>query len=270
MKPGVVVAILIVSTTAALFVEGRSLSQFSATASAAEACAFGPGVDRWDIKTSVRQNGHRPATISVGALIGAQNISKPSGDLSRKGQLDNWVAHDPRFVSALHQQQKYLTIHRTMSGSAIDAVDRIFENYGLSFKGYIKDPIQLDGHVHHEGDMVSVRGVIFAMKCEGSGAHPDGDFHADFMSNSTGQGKCAIVEVPRPVWIRDHNLRSQVELARQKFVALSTSLPVSVTITGQLFYDLSHSPTVPQRGHGFCAHTLWEIHPVTSVSPSEG
>ena len=42
--------------------------------------------------------------------------------------------------------------------------------------------------------------------------------------------------------------------------------PVLVKITGQLFYDDAHVGDAPRGKKGMKAATLWELHPVTTIS----
>lgn len=110
----------------------------------------------------------------------------------------------------------------------------------------------------------------------------DGDFHMQLTPGPTANGPCLIVEVPNPTFISDPTLKAQVSAVRAWVLAhalkgrkpaaagVMLKAPVRVTVTGALFYDDSHVGDPPRGKKGMHAGTLWELHPVTSISASPG
>ncbi|MBV8532085.1 MAG: hypothetical protein JO104_12275 [Candidatus Eremiobacteraeota bacterium] len=99
-------------------------------------------------------------------------------------------------------------------------------------------------------------------KCEGD----DGDFHID-LADSADATTCAVVEVPNPTYISDTTLQPMVAAAEQTAKQLSPG--DSITVSGQLFYDMTHGGGASPgggRGKGYCAQSLWEVHPIFNIS----
>ena len=72
----------------------------------------------------------------------------------------------------------------------------------------------------------------------------------------------------RPLFQKAREFVKYRILANQEPFATGSRLvhPVMVQVTGQLFYDDSHIGYQPRGKQGMRAATLWEIHPVTSIS----
>lgn len=124
----------------------------------------------------------------------------------------------------------------------------------------------------HEGDIISVTGFLYRVRCQ-----KDGDFHLEIgTASDREQADCLIVEVPDPEQVGDTGLKAHVEAVRQNlkqvpasiFHSRPTDAPVPVQITGQLFLDATHIGNgAPGGGRGTngCATNVWEIHPITDV-----
>lgn len=130
---------------------------------------------------------------------------------------------------------------------------------------FIDQNVTIGGVTVREGQLVQVTGYLSDVHCD-----KDGDYHGDLRANDSGTGPpCAIVEVPYPPNVANPETNARVSEARQAFDQwLDQHTIVHVTLVGQLFYDSTHhSSTNPGggRGTGFCAKTLWEIHPVLKV-----
>ncbi len=123
-----------------------------------------------------------------------------------------------------------------------------------------------------EGAMVRVNGWLHLIAYE-----TDGDFHIQISGSESSGDHCLIVEVPYPSYVKSApNLRNVCASVRSyiKKHILKGKDPspsgtvlkkaVSVSVTGQLFYDDSHVGDKPRGKKGMHAATLWEIHPVTA------
>lgn len=138
-----------------------------------------------------------------------------------------------------------------------------------------------------EGQIVTTTGYVHLVSHE----KEDSDYHIQMNEKPTNKledlSPCLIVEVPHPLATNDPILRAQYAEVRafirenfydNKKPNGKVDVPLKVTVTGQLFYDLHHhskSPaTNPGGGRGkslakgFPMHatTVWEIHPVTNIS----
>jgi hypothetical protein len=121
--------------------------------------------------------------------------------------------------------------------------------------------VALGNNDFHEGDLVTVSGVVIVSTCE----HDDGDFHID-LGSADGSSTCAIVEVPNPAYIAPGPLRTLI--ASAEAVAKTLAPGDQVTVSGQLFYDATHTSSADPgggRGKHRCAQSLWEVHPVLSI-----
>lgn len=135
----------------------------------------------------------------------------------------------------------------------------------------------------HEGQIVTTEGYVHLVAFE---KDDDSDYHIQINDKSTndlsGLSPCLIVEVPHPAAAANATLAAQFatarKLLRDRCFAGNTptgtvSPPLHVRVTGQLFYDLSHSGSAdPGGGRGkkvggaiMKATTIWEIHPVTQI-----
>jgi hypothetical protein len=127
--------------------------------------------------------------------------------------------------------------------------------------------------VLHEGDMVSVTGFLYRVRCQ-----KDGDYHLEIGSEAVRGSPCLIVEVPDPEEVSDSELKADVARVRQAIEQLDRSIftshphvdPVPVKVSGQLFLDATHITHVGSgggnRGTAHCATNVWEIHPVTELN----
>jgi hypothetical protein len=125
----------------------------------------------------------------------------------------------------------------------------------------LPDAVALGNDEFHEGDIISVSGVVVSSVCE----KDDGDFHID-LGDSDSADTCAIVEVPNPAYIRPASLKSMVAAAEK--IAKSLRPGDQITVSGQLFYDATHATSNDPgggRGKGHCAQSLWEVHPVFEI-----
>lgn len=126
----------------------------------------------------------------------------------------------------------------------------------------------------HEGDYVETSGWIHYVLHES-----DDDYHIQVSGSSKSGDNCVIVEVPDPLNATDADLRNHWASARTFIDSLNsghpapkggkTLKPVFVTIRGQLFYDLSHTPNQKRGRGGMSAGTIWEIHPVYTIRKSK-
>ncbi|HSU17878.1 hypothetical protein [Longimicrobium sp.] len=135
----------------------------------------------------------------------------------------------------------------------------------------IPEPIGRAGM--REGQIVTTRGWLHLV------AHPaDDDYHLQLTTSRADGNHCLIVEIPDPQKVGDARLRPLVEAARQwvrdhalagdrpKKKGTELDTPIYVTVTGALFYDDAHVGEPPRGKRGQLAATLWEIHPVTSIT----
>ncbi len=134
-----------------------------------------------------------------------------------------------------------------------------------------------------EGQIVQVEGYIHLVAFEKT---DDSDYHVQINDKATNAvsdlNPCLIVEVPHPEAAATPDLADQFAAARKLLrdncfsggVPTGTvTTPLHVRVTGQLFYDLSHSGSSdPGGGRGkkvngtvMHATTIWEIHPVTKI-----
>ena len=132
-----------------------------------------------------------------------------------------------------------------------------------------------------EGDLITTTGWLHLVASE-----TDGDYHIQVSESRNSGDHCLVVEVPLgdPEFVSSESLRRQVEQVRAfirekllvgKEPSAAGSVmnhPVSVRITGQLFYDDAHVGDHPRGKKGMHAATLWELHPVTVIefAPSSG
>jgi hypothetical protein len=125
----------------------------------------------------------------------------------------------------------------------------------------LPDAVALGNDEFHEGDVISVSGVVVSSVCE----KDDGDFHID-LGDAEDADTCAIVEVPNPAYIKSASLKPMVTAAEK--IAKSLKPGDQITVSGQLFYDATHATTNDPgggRGAGHCAQSLWEVHPVFEI-----
>jgi hypothetical protein len=138
-----------------------------------------------------------------------------------------------------------------------------------------------------ECDIVSTEGyvqlvAVEATKKKGGDARTDGDYHVQVSSSREDRDDVVIVEIPRPEFVDDPELRSAVLALREMFreklhggkeFSMSGGScmqhPPRMRITGQLFLDSPHASLKegadPGGGRGKSGHkaaTIWEIHPV--------
>ncbi len=134
-----------------------------------------------------------------------------------------------------------------------------------------------------EGQIVQTEGYIHLVAFEGS---DDSDYHVQMNASPTndpsGLTPCLIVEIPHPLAAANPNLAAQFAAARKLLrdncfaggpPTETVKKPLHVRVTGQLFYDLSHSGSTDPGGHRgkpvggkpMHATTIWEIHPVTQI-----
>jgi hypothetical protein len=125
-----------------------------------------------------------------------------------------------------------------------------------------------------EGDLICVKGYLHLVASE----KDDGDYHIQISSSKTNGDNCFIVEVPDPAPVKDKWLKKQFTAVREVVNglleedglkptakgAISKSHPL-VYVTGQLFYDNSHTHNQKRGKQGMQSYCLWEIHPIVRM-----
>jgi hypothetical protein len=131
-------------------------------------------------------------------------------------------------------------------------------------------PIQKDsGRVKDEERNVRVPAFIVATKKE-----TDNDFHMILGSAANGGGPYMTAEVSGLARTGPEQHRQNLSVARDHYRAIIKRIPgakyevvkppISVTVTGSLFYDIDHPPGAVGTGR-FVPATSWEVHPVTAI-----
>jgi hypothetical protein len=261
---------------------------------AGQLCPFGPGKARWAVKTSLAQDQSpsKLATLGIDGLISAPDLQVDTATVSAAklqtahvqagaAAATPFVAHlrwgsaqaanaaatpGPDFMVKLAPISP-ATVQRA-SGLAQatdpDEAPPAFIDTMLSAEldaVRIPQPVAIGTEQYHEGDLVTVTGFVLSSTCE----HDDGDFHID-LGDKAGGGTCAVVEVPNPTYIGDANLRAAVTKAQA--TAHTLAVGDRITVSGQLFYDATHTTQHdPGGGRGVrhCAKSLWEVHPVFNI-----
>lgn len=105
----------------------------------------------------------------------------------------------------------------------------------------------------------------------------DDDYHLQISSSRTNTKSCAIIEIPDPANAKNYTVKSRWKQGRAFIDSLLggktppkepkhlMSKPVQVEVTGQLFYDLSHTDPGSRGKAGMKATSSWEIHPVWTI-----
>jgi hypothetical protein len=258
-------------------------------------CAVGkPGSEeaRWAIKTSLPQgaNPSSPITLENTHMPSAPDLFLNSADLAKLTVSEFSV----RAVWASREQSRELSaqlatpnpaavFHVTLPRFSEAAWQAAFHAAPLDEKptelGFllgkrydderIPVPVSVGSTSVREGQIVAVEGYVYAIGCES-----DGDYHIDVTATDHADDTtCFVAEVPLPQYISDASLRSIVTRARAEGAALQPG--DHIHIVGQFFYDAWHMPNTPAklhddpgggRGKGHCAGTLWEVHPILSVT----
>jgi hypothetical protein len=190
-------------------------------------CGAGPGHDRWEIKTSVKAGANLDKGVHVNL---PQLVNRPNFDMT--------AAEAEPFEKTFFPKQ----------GSR---------------------PTQ-------EGDVVSTVGWLNYVHCKDD----DNDYHVQISATEGATGGCLIVEVPHPDFVSDPKLKEHVAKVRAflRTTFYGKKMPTGkpknsqqVEIVGQLFFDAYHLRGVESQGPGggrgvkCLVHTLWEIHPITTI-----
>jgi hypothetical protein len=105
----------------------------------------------------------------------------------------------------------------------------------------------------------------------------DDDYHLQINDSKTNLKTCAIIEIPDPVNTHDASVKEHWKQGREfvdsvlgvksppKEPKHLLSKPVQVEVTGQLFYDLSHTNPGSRGKAKMKATSSWEIHPVWTI-----
>jgi hypothetical protein len=124
-----------------------------------------------------------------------------------------------------------------------------------------------------EGDFVKTTGWLHLAAY----STDDDDYHIQINGSKSDTTGCAIVEIPDPVNAPNDSTKNHWEqgrafinnLFRAKAPPKSprhlVSKPIHVIVTGQLFYDLSHTNPGSRGKAGMKATSSWEIHPVWTI-----
>lgn len=185
-----------------------------------------PGVERWAIKTSTSEHSQKKTRISIVELLALPN---PVG----------------------REESKYDTL---------------------------RIPFAVGPHHLKEGQLVTTTAWLHLVALEDdSRNHRDGDYHIQIRKSRERADSCLIVEVPFPEFVPNPVLGKQCgdvrqfikdELLNGKEPGTKGNIldhPVFVSITGQLFFDLSHVRGNPRGKRGMKSYTPWEIHPITAI-----
>jgi hypothetical protein len=125
-----------------------------------------------------------------------------------------------------------------------------------------------------EGDLVKVKGYLHLVAYETN----DDEYHIQISGSKSDGNNCLIVEVPDPKNVDDKILKGKYEdvrtFIREKILkgkAPGTSGNVIggtafVYVTGQLFFDFSHTHNQVRGKKGMRSNSLWEIHPIIAMN----
>ncbi|MCX6142748.1 MAG: hypothetical protein NTZ35_05965 [Ignavibacteriales bacterium] len=189
-------------------------------------------------------------------------------DLHIKPGVERWTIK----TSLLdHPQNKTVPLAELLAlPNPVDREDSKYDSVRIPFA---VGPQQLQ-----EGEIVTTTAWLLLVALEDdSKTHRDGDYHIQIRSSSEWQDSCLVVEVPYPEFVCDPALAAKCGTVRQ-FIkdrllqgkepgtrGNKLDHPVYVTITGQLFFDLSHLKGNLRGKRGMKSYTPWEIHPVTAI-----
>lgn len=254
-------------------------------------CPFGPGVARWDIKTSVPSGAMSalPTRLDLDSLIHAPDLQVSQATVAAArtqvmshgtmalsspapfNALLKWSRPAIPFTLRLApitpqllEKAKRYAMAAQANGEAAPSTFGAILTAQLDDER-ISDPVEIGDVTAYEGQTVTASGTVVASTCE----KDDGDFHIDLGSGSSDE--CAVVEVSNPYYIRNAELRSKVNKAEG--IAKGLRVGDHIAVIGQLFYDTAHGGNADpggRRGKGYCARSLWEIHPVFDIQTVEG
>jgi hypothetical protein len=226
-------------------------------AAAAAACGRGAG----DARTQ------HPASGGGGATVAKDD----SFDVDEEGAEDKhhrWQlkTHLPAGADLAHPT--FVPVERLQSLAEVPGVAKSDKRYKEARIPTFPNPLGL-----REGQVVTTRGWLHIA------AHPsDDDYHLQLTASRADPQHALIVEIPAPELTTDPALRPLFDRARafvRDSVLEGTKLrkhgvvlddPPYVAVTGILFYDDAFVGQPPRGKRGQLAGTLWELHPVVSIS----
>jgi hypothetical protein len=125
-----------------------------------------------------------------------------------------------------------------------------------------------------EGDLIKIKGYMHLVAFERN----DDDYHIQISNKKESGDSCLIVEVPHPKSVEDSALKVKYEKIRAfiRSRILHGREPGTngnviggrayVYVTGQLFFDASHSHNQIRGKKGMRSYSLWEIHPIIAMN----
>jgi hypothetical protein len=125
-----------------------------------------------------------------------------------------------------------------------------------------------------EGDLIKVKGYLQLVAYEKN----DDDYHIQISGDKTTGDSCLIVEVPDPKNVESDTLKKEYEKIRSfirekilhgKDPGTAGNLiggRAYVYVTGQLFFDASHTHNQVRGKRGLRSYSLWEIHPIIDMN----